>query len=122
MTDISNEDLKKVMAMQVMRWTIVKIHREYYWYTIKDAKQIIRIDKWNPPTDLNQAMQCVEKLHKESYIAEFSLDFNYGNYGIFTSVKCKGKYYKDCMDKSPARAICLALKNFVEDKMIDKPK
>ena len=113
MSDISDEELKVFMGEKVMGWHQKEALKYASWYD-SDGNVLLHETGWNPLSDLNQAMECVEKVCEDSKCDEFELlllDTN--RYYSRLGGKEKLLYSSD---KIPARAVCLAVRAFVKER------
>jgi len=58
------------LATEVMGWELITVHTKDDYYHMGD-KIIKYASDWNPTTDLNQSMECVEKIKDTRWYGKF---------------------------------------------------
>lgn len=127
----SNKEIDIFMATKVMRWVIGwgTYDREYYEKLPNgepdyDYGLVCPVLEYNPSTDLNKAMECVEEVQRGNPHPDggswvrWELTMPTRSETISFRISNLGNRYErgySC-DKYPAMAVCLALKEFVESR------
>ena len=73
-SEMTNEELNSCLAIEVRGWIVdsyVATGRlGLAWYCDEEMNDIVAVKNWNPTEDLNQAVECAEKLQSDGYYFE----------------------------------------------------
>mgnify|MGYP000882050582 CR=1 FL=1 len=105
MPEITNEELDRRTAVEIMGWEHKYSSDSNIGYYIgKQPHMFVSVTDWHPSTDLNQAWQVAEQIAKDNEISIF-ISFDHTDNLM---VEIDGDWY-ECIKGEPiARAICLA--------------
>ena len=112
MTDYSQmtrDDIAEQLAVKVMGWYLDMVENEWglRFYKGADGNAVMDIRLWKPAEDLNQAVECAEKLRPM-----WIWDLDGTDIGFTATLKKEPTYQivKTAVSKtSPARALCEAV-------------
>ena len=118
---MTDDQLDEWLAVKVMGWTLDLIENEWglRYYRDADGKSVMDARLWQPTRDLNQAVECVEKLRDErGYLMRiyYQTETKYLVWFVLYSDK-NGRILKEIWGKPNAilsRALCEAVAMAVE--------
>ncbi len=111
-SEMTNEQLNEALAIEVMGWildsSVTTGRLGLAWYCNEEMDDVIAVKNWNPAEDLNQAVECAEKMYPELEIQLGRIGLKgYEVFFMWFDESIHDGYY--AVIPSPARAISEAV-------------
>jgi len=119
---MTNDQLDEWLAVNVMGWMLDLVENEWglRYYRDADGKSVMDARLWQPTCDLNQAVECAEKIGNGENAAWAIVRNSHNAVELLEYPKYRGECQNHFMDvyksysDNPARALCEAVAMAVE--------